>query len=78
MEKKKLNYIIVIIIIYFILVCLFNAIANNVNLEDIMEETTSDTFKIISSTENKDIEETLKTARNRKVFAKDLNAENLF
>lgn len=60
MEKKKLNYIIVIIIIYFILVCLFNAIANNVNLEDIMEETTSDTFKIISSTENKDIEETLK------------------
>ena len=61
MKKKKRNAIIALIVIYFALVYFFNVIADNINIKDIGTSKASDkTFKIISSTENKDIEETLK------------------
>ena len=61
MNKKKRNAIIALIVIYFALVYFFNVIADNINIKDIGTSKASDkTFKIISSTENKDIEETLK------------------
>ena len=61
MKKKKSNYIIALVIIYFVLVYFFNVISDHVNIKNIGINKTSDkTFKIISSTENKDIEETLK------------------
>ena len=61
MKKKKSNYIIALVVIYFVLVYFFNVISDNVNIKNIGINKTSDkTFKIISSTENKDIEEILK------------------
>ena len=61
MKKKKSNYIIALVVIYFVLVYFFNVISDHVNIKNIGINKTSDkTFKIISSTENKDIEETLK------------------
>ena len=61
MKKKKSNYIIALVVIYFVLVYFFNVISDHVNIKNIGIGKTSDkTFKIISSTENKDIEETLK------------------
>ena len=61
MKKKKLNYIIALVIIYFVLVYFFNVISDHINIKNIGINKISDkTFKIISSTENKDIEEILK------------------
>ena len=61
MKKKKSNYIIALVVIYFVLVYFFNVISDHVNIKNIGTNKASDkTFKIISSTENKDIEETLK------------------
>ena len=61
MKKKKSNYIIALVIIYFVLVYFFNVISDHVNIKNIGINKISDkTFKIISSTENKDIENILK------------------
>ena len=61
MKKKKSNYIIALIVIYLVLVYFFNAVSDLLDIKNIVTTKTSDkTFKIISSTENKDIEEILK------------------
>ena len=61
MKKKKWNYIIALFVIYFLLVYFFNNVSDHLDLKNIGISKISDkTFKLISSTENKDIEETLK------------------
>ena len=59
MENKQKKSMISIFVIFIILVCLFEGLGNNIKtLVNNIEKTNSDnTFKIISSTENKDIEE---------------------
>ena len=66
MKKKKSNYIIALVIIYFVLVYFFNIISDHVNIKNIgINKISEKTFKIISSTENKDIEETLKNTQKK-------------
>lgn len=63
MEKKKskTKYIIAIVIIYLVLVLISYIIKDNANISMIENNKVSDeTFKIISSTENKDIENVLR------------------
>lgn len=57
MKNKKVKSIAIIVLIYFILVGIFNLIAKEVSKQE--SEIKDDTFKMIVSTENKDIENVL-------------------
>ena len=59
MEEKQKKSMLLIFAIFIILICLFEGIGTNIksSLEQNDEQNTDKTFKIISSTENKDIEE---------------------
>ena len=59
-KKNKLGYIVAIILIYVIIVGIFSTMQSSFQEYKSTENNTSeDTFKIISSTENKDIENIL-------------------
>lgn len=59
MEEKQKKSMLLIFAIFIILICLFEGLGTNIksSLEQNDEQNTDKTFKIISSTENKDIEE---------------------
>ena len=77
MEKKQKKSMISIFAIFIILVCLIEGLGSNVKtiIKDTEKNNSDNTFKIISSTENKDIEESIDYAGTIEIMSKLNNGE---